>query len=350
MRNPCLPLATLLLVCGAANAAETVHEAFDYPDPGALTGLGDGTGWMDSWYEDGQAGPASFATAGLSYTDALGNILDVSGGAADASGAATTRSFRTVADGPLNDVWISFLYQVPESNSLFEGVTFYRGTQAVFSVSNPSITTSPMISLGNQLTGGSVNTDRGEFGVTHLIVLHVSQGAGTNGGDRIEIFVDPVLTGTPSTPDGTINGSNFGFDTIRVAAQNGAPFLFDEFRVGTAFSSVTPHEAAGDQDTDGDGLTDAQEAVLGTDPMVSDAALFGAIRSNPDFFGLFDRDGILASASDGVIVPRDGEAPVPYFIEIQRSSDLVTWPEVETIQRNHVLPDGKNFLRIILEK
>src|SRR5690606_37260776 len=170
-------------------------------------------GWMDSWYEDGQAGPASFSATGLSYTDSLGNILSVSGGSADASAAATTRSFRTVADGPLNDVWISFLYQVAESNSLFEGVSFYRGTQAVFSVSNPSIVTSPLISLGNGLTGGSVHTSKGEFGTTHLIVLHLSQGAGTNGGDRIEIFVDPLLTGTPTVPDGTINGTNFSFDT-----------------------------------------------------------------------------------------------------------------------------------------
>lgn len=305
---------------------------------------------MDAWYDDGQAGPATFAAAGLGYTDSLGNALHVSGGAADASGGATTRSFRTVADGPLNDVWISFLYQIPGSNSLFEGVSFYRGTQAVFSVSNPSTTTSAAISLGNLVTGGSVGTGRGEFGKTHLIVLRLSAGAGTNGGDRLEVFVDPLLSGTPSSPDGTVNAQNFSFDTIRIAAQNGAPFLFDEFRVGATFSSVTPHEAVADTDTDGDGLTDAQEAVLGTDPTVSDTGLFAAIRSHPHFFGLLDREGVLASAPDGVVVPREGSSPVGYYFEIQKSGDLVTWPEVETIHRAHTLPEGKNFLRITLEK
>ena len=71
-----------------------------------------------------------------------------------------------------------------------------------------------------------------------------------------------------------------------------------------------------DTDTDGDGLTDAQEAVLGTDPTVSDTGLFAAIRSHPHFFGLLDREGVLASAPDGVVVPREGSSPVGYFFDV----------------------------------
>lgn len=40
------------------------------------------------------------------------------------------------------------------------------------------------------------------------------------------------------------------------------------------------------QDTDGDGLTDAQETVLGLDPNVSDAAFIAAVKSHPEYFGL----------------------------------------------------------------
>ncbi len=352
MRNPHLRLSIVpacLAACGALHASElVVYEPFDYPASEPLTDLDGGSGWWSGWYEDGQALPASVRGEGLSYADALGNELHVSGLAADTSAASTTRSFRVVESEALNDVWISFLWHLPGSNSLFEGVTFYRGSQTLFTVSNPSTTTSSAIHLGT--ASSSTSTGRGGFGVTHFIVLRLAKGAGTNGNDRVEIFVDPLLTGNPSSPQHTLSGANFDFDTIRLAAQNGAPFYFDEFRVGTTFASITPHDPAPDGDSDGDGLSDAQEAILGTDPGVPNTELFAAIRTHPHFFGLYDAAGILQQGQGGVIIPKSGSSPVPFSFEIQQSENLLTWPQVETISRSIELPEGKNFLRVTLEK
>ncbi len=353
MRNPRLRLSLVpacLAACGTLHASELlVYEPFDYPASEPLTDQEGGNGWLFGWYEDGQVLSASVHDEGLSYTDALGNELHVSGLAADTSAASTTRSFR-VLEEQLNDVWVSFLWRLPESNALFQGVTFYRGAQELFAVRNPTTTTSPSIYFGHPAP--AIDTGRGEFGVTHLIVLRLAKGAGTGGNDLAEIFVDPLLSGNPSLPQAAINGGNFDFDNIRIAAQNGAPFHFDEFRAGPTFASVTPHEPGPltGIDSDGDGLSDAEEAVLGTDPHVPNTELFAAIQAHPHFFGLYDSNTILQQGQGGVIIPKSGSSPVPFSFEIQQSENLLTWPQVETISRLVELPEGKNFLRVTLEK
>lgn len=341
-----------LLPLGPLSAAELAHEAFDYSASQPLTSLGGGSGWSASWVGDGQVLSASVRAQGLSFTDAVGNVLHVSGRAADTTAASTTRSFRTISTTPINDVWISFLWNLGATNSLFEGLTFYRGSSACFAVTNPTTTTTASLFLGNSLTGGSFNSGRGSFGATHLVVLRLAKGAGTNGGDLLQMFVDPSLSATPSTPVASTTGTNFDFDTIRIAGQNGATFVFDEFRIGTTFADVTPHDVPPnvDLDSDGDGLSDAEEIVLGTDPYVSNAGLFAAIKSNPHYFGLYDANGIRQQTEGGVVIQKFGTSSVPFSLEIQQSENLESWPLVETITRSVTLPDGKNFLRVTLEK
>ncbi len=345
-----LSVAAAWLATGTSlMAAGLVHEPFDYTPASPLTSLEGGTGWVSGWFEDGQALPPSVNGEGLAWSDGLGNALNVSGLAADTTAGATTRIFRTMAGGPLNDVWISFLWRLPAANSLFEGVTFYNGSQALFAVSNPSSATAASIVLGNSLTGASAGTGRGEFGTTHLVVLRLGKDAGPNGNDLLEIFVDPFLSAIPSVPDASINAASFGFNTIRVAAQNGATFVFDELRIGAAFSEVTPHEpVSGDQDSDGDGLTDAQEVLLGTDPFVSNAPLFEAVSANPQFFGLFASGNMIPPGKRGVVIPRGGGETVTLPLKVQQSSTLLGWPVLESLTRRIGLPAGKNFLRVTL--
>ncbi len=335
------------LACGHLPAVVPVYEAFDYPALDPLTDQDGGSGWWAGWFGDGQSAPVAVGAEGLAYTDALGNQLHVAGLAADTTAAETSRIFRYLEELGVNNVWVSFLWRLEESNSLFEGVTFYAGSQEVFAVRNPSTVTSPEIHLGPPLTATS--TGRGTFGVTHLVVLRLQKGAGAGGADLVEIFVDPLLTGTPSPPQASISGANFDFDTVRIAAQNGAPLHFDEFRLGPTFASVTPHDPAPETDSDGDGLTDAQEGLLGTDPEVPDTELFAAIRANPQFFGLHDAESILQQGQGGVIIPKGDEPEVEFKLEIQRSEDLLVWPEIETIERSYELPAGKNFLRVTLD-
>jgi hypothetical protein len=339
---------TAALLSASCDAAPIAWESFDYPSASSLSTQGGGSGWLAAWFQDGES--AVIGHDGLGFTDSQGKVLNTSGRLADTSGAATTRSLRVFSSGLLNNVWISFLYQLPNSNNKFEGVTFYRGAQQVFSINNPSSTATAAIHLANNLVSSSgPNTGRGVFGQTHLIVMKLTKGGGTGGADRIEAFIDPNLTVNPTSPAATINGTNFDFDRVRLAGENGSPLLVDELRVGDTFADVTPHTAVGDDDSDDNGLTNSQEAVLGLDPNRSDAALIAGIRAHPDWFGLHTLSGILGLGNGGVILPPNAGDPVDLIFEVQQSEDLSRWEVLETFSRRIELPVGKNFLRIVCQ-
>lgn len=328
-------------------AAQLVYEGFGYPAATTITSQSGGNGWSAGWTQDGSSGVVS--ASGLVYTDPLGNALNVSGLGMETTGAATTRNFRTVSTGQLTDVWISFLYHLPASNLLFEGLGFYRGSTALFAISNTSIDTSATITLGNTISGTNASTHKGAFGTTHLVVLHLIKGGGTAGTDKVEAFIDPVLSLNPFQPDASIQSANFNFDTLRIAGQNGSTLYVDEFRIGDSFADVTPHAPGSDPDTDGDGLTDGEEAVLGLDPFVSNAALIAAIQANPSYFGLYNSTSILGLGNGGVILPQVGTDPVNFTFEVQHSTNLTDWPALKTITRPVPLPGGKSFLRVTLD-
>lgn len=339
-----LVAATCSWSCGAA---PITSESFDYAPASLLTGQAGGSGWSGVWSQDGES--TVTGGTGLTFTDSLGNVLDVSGRAVDTAGTATTRSIRVFSSSH-NNVWISMLFRLPASNSKFEGVTFTRGTQQVFTISNPSNTTGSGIFLVSNLAGGaSVNTGQGAFGQTHLVVLKMTKGGGTGGTDRVEAFIDPVLTGAPTTPAATIDGTNFDFDRVRIAGQDGASLLVDELRVGDTFGDVTPHVAGENMDSDNDGLTDAQELFLGTDPHVSDAGLVAGIQAHPDWFDLLSASQILAQDNGGVVLKQTAEDPVDLIFEVQHTENLTLWQPLETFTRRIELPSGKNFLRVSLQ-
>ncbi|MCW1926102.1 thrombospondin type 3 repeat-containing protein [Luteolibacter arcticus] len=349
MKNPMHGLlAGFLVITVPAHGAELAYESFDYSASVPLTTLAGGSGWWEAWFEDGA--PVATGSDGLTYTDGFGNVLDVAGKCADTTGTATTRSLRDLSGGLLNDVWISFLWQLPTSNSKFEGVSFYRGLQQAFSISNPSTTTTSRILLTNNLFANTgSDTQKGLFGTTHFIVLRLTKGGGTGGADRIEAFIDPLFSGNPSSPDAVVNGTNFDFDRVRLAGSDGSPLLVDELRIGTSYADVSPHDAVPVADADGDGLSDAQEAVLGLDPNVSNAALVAAIQAHPDWFDLYNSAGILSLGNGGVVLAQTGNEPVNFVFEVQHSDNLNSWPVLETFNRQVVLPEGKNFLRVTLE-
>ncbi len=333
--------AVLTITC---HAAPVTHESFEYAAASSLTTQGGGSGWSGAWYQDGDS--AVTGAAGLGFTDALGNVLNASGLCAGTTGATTTRSLRVVSPSNLNNVWISFLYHLPASNNKFEGVSFYRGSQQAFTVSNPSTTSTAAIILTSNLSGGAaVNTGSGVFGQTHLVVLKLTKGGGGNGNDRVEAFIDPLLTGSPSSPT-IVNGANFDFDRVRIAGQDGGALLVDELRIGDSFADVTPHAAASGEDTDGDGLSDEQETVLGLDPNVSDASLVAAIKANPDWFGLYSASDIMEMANGGTVLRRTANGTVHFIFEVQHSGNLTHWSALETFSRIIALPPGKNFLRV----
>lgn len=336
-------LAAALLSC-ACDAAPIARESFDYASASPLSAQAGGSGWLGTWFQDGESAVTS--AAGLAYTDSQGNLLNVSGLAANTAGIATTRSFRDFGSGLLNNVWISFLYRLPASNNKFEGVSFYRGTQQIFSIYNLSTSTSAGIYLTNHLSGAVLSTQQGVFGTTHLVVLKLTKGGGTGGTDRVETFIDPLLSAIPSSPAATVDGSNFDFDRVRIAGQDGSSLLVDELRVGDTFADVTPFSALVDDDNDDDGLTDTQEAVLGLNPNVSDADLIAGIQAHPEWFGLYSASGILGLGNGGVMLQQNASDPVNLIFEVQHTENLTLWGTLETYNRPIELPAGKNFLRV----
>lgn len=336
-------VAAALSLPMALPAAELAYEPFDYSAANPLAGEAGGNGWFGAWTQDGETG--AVRSDGLNYTDGIGNVLDTTGLSLDTSGSATTRNFRDL-DTLHADVWISFLYHLPASNSKFEGISFYRGATSLFGISSSSVDTGSNITLN--IGGGGSNTGKGLFGVTHFVVLKVSSGTATGGNDQVQAFIDPFLTGVPSSPDAEGTSANFDFNRVRIAGQDGSPLYIDEIRIGATFADVSPHSPAGDGDSDGDGLSDAQEAVLGLDPGVSDASLIAAIQAHPEFFDLYDTAGILALGNGGVVRQKSGDAPVDFTFEVQHSGNLIAWPTLETFNRSILLPEDKNFLRVTL--
>lgn len=347
MKLPPIWIAVLGLIL-PGHAERIAYESFDYAAASPLTGLDGGSGWSDGWTQDG--GPVVAGMAGLGYTDAQGKVLEVAGRCADTSGTTTTRSFRGFGGGLANGVWISFLWRLPASNDKFEGVSFYRGAQQVLTLSNAGSTGTARITLTNHLvSNGGVNSQKGSFGTTHFVVLKMTEGGGTGGSDRVDLFIDPLLSGTPGSPDAVVSGSDFDIDRVRIAGQDGASLLVDELRIGETFGDVAPHGPAGSGDSDGDGLSDAQEAVLGLNPGIDDSSLVAAIREHPDWFDLHRRNDILAMDLGGVVQEKTGDVPVDFIFEVQHSHVLDTWQVLETVHLQIVLPLGKNFLRVRVE-
>lgn len=333
-------VAALAVPCGAALL---IDEPFDYSS-GILTGGAGGAGWSEAWTQDGES--CVVVTNQLGYFDSAFNALSVSGQSLTTTGSATTKNFRYVSNGPLNDVWISFLFRLPASNSLYEGINFYRGSTSIFAISNSSTTTDPNITLNKGTPG--YDSGIGEFGKTYFIVLHLTANGATDGNDLLELYVDPLLSGPVGDPVISISGADLSFDRLRIAGQNGATLEVDELRIGETFSDIAPYTTDSQyQDPDGDGLTNAQEAELGLNPGVSDAALIAAIQEHPDYFGLFNQDGILNLVDHGLVI-EGGEDSAELIFEIQQSSDLFWWQNYETVHRSMELLPGKNFLRLII--
>jgi hypothetical protein len=98
-----------------------------------------------------------------------------------------------------------------------------------------------------------------------------------------------------------------------------------------------------------DGLTDAQELLLGLDPFRNDSALIQAISNHPEFFGLYTRDEIMTMEGAGRMYAKQEDGQVNATFEIQHSEDLIEWTLLESVLRPFTLPANKNFLSLTIE-
>jgi len=337
-----------LLAGGAASADLVVHDSFDYP-AGDLSGNSGGTGWDSAWTDSGN--PAVIRTPGLAFTDMVGNTLNTAGNAMNSAdgGSATTISAREVADRDA-ETWISVLIQ-PQANSAdFFGVSFYdqglATSNARFAIEHngKDLRLTRRAGSPSPLHTASFATSLGE---TVLAVLHLVPGGGSTpeSPDRVDVFFNPVLGVEPAAPHASVDINGLRFDRIRIAGQNGRAALVDELRIGDTYADVTPFVPATDPDSDGDGLTDAQEAVLGLDPNVPDTAFIAALRANPGFAGLHSTEEIAEVRAGGLAILPTGPSAFDYRFLIRDKNGAV----LETVTRPIAPPPGRQFIRLHLD-
>jgi hypothetical protein len=334
-------LALTACALAAARADLLVYEGFDYP-VGDLTENGNGTGWQGPWFDTGN--PVVATSTSLGYADAIGNTLNTSGGAVNTSDGseATTISGRELGERN-SELWISLMIQPLNSGGDFVGVSFYQDDltleNARFAIEHQEgkDVQFALRADDNDIRSPNYATTIGQavFAVVHLVP---GGGEGEGLPDRMDVYFDPVLSSEPTTADFSVDVDGLGFDRVRIAGQNARACLVDELRIGETFSDVSPFTEAEDPDSDLDGLTDAQENILGLDPMNSDAAFIAALRANPGFFDLRSEDEILdvrlgeqellpIGNADGdfdyafQIIRADGSLNESEFIPLETSSD-----------------------------
>ena len=102
-----------------------------------------------------------------------------------------------------------------------------------------------------------------------------------------------------------------------------------------------------DPDDDNDGVTDANEILLGTNVYVSDALLFQKIKDNPQALGLYKDSDILNFRADGFTCNLVGNQ-VTLNATVYQSVNLLDWSEVGVMQLNIPVNGDKKFYRFTI--
>ncbi|RYD46929.1 MAG: hypothetical protein EOP85_06445 [Verrucomicrobiaceae bacterium] len=99
-------------------------------------------------------------------------------------------------------------------------------------------------------------------------------------------------------------------------------------------------------DTDGDGISDADEIAAGTDPTRNNSREFNAVRENRDTLGLFTRDDLMDVRPAPMLIDvQDGEAKLDF--QLQKSPDLIQWsPAGEKVEWRFPVEDGTRLFRL----
>ncbi len=253
----------------------TVGSPLDGQSNSSDIGFGSGTYGGGIWlgYPGSPTAPSNINTVGqpLTYTDANGNSLAVSGNSASInvttsrSGSTNEASYRDLAGEvgnngassasgyavtPPQTLWISFVAQVPSSEATsgynFGGVELVdqangnkqglfigqTGTVPVWGISNDNSSISAKVT-------DQPFTDKA-FLVAEVILGGAPYNSVSGGSAVINLWQNPLLgPSAPATPDATIaSGVNFQFNQIAMNA--GATISFGQIRIGTTWADVAP--------------------------------------------------------------------------------------------------------------
>jgi len=98
-------------------------------------------------------------------------------------------------------------------------------------------------------------------------------------------------------------------------------------------------------DTDGDSLHDGDEVAAGSRPTVSDASLIAWLQAHPAKIGLYNSTSIQDLNLGGFLIQGNG-GQVQLRLQLQESSDLNGWNDVDTVNYSRPLFPGKSFMRV----
>lgn len=293
-------LSFVLISPVVANAALTVYEGFsDYADGGEILTVSGGTGFVDRWQPGnplvGGAGVPSpdsvqLLSSSLGYTDASGSRLQTSGGSLFLTGQyGSTKIARTYDQSALpnpappqlgESTYISFLARrsgaaadpddpiyggnYPWGENLYPrvaGVNMYsndNGDQVPLLIGNLSNVDEDVWRLsGQDLDDQSnppiIDQPFGEGSNTYLVVFRIDHAAGDGDGDQIHMYLDPLLESEGLNAPSLVANWEKDDDplylpgdwlAVQVGDDSGnrpySEFMFDEYRIGSAWEDVTP--------------------------------------------------------------------------------------------------------------
>lgn len=238
--------SALVTFTTTARAQVIAADPFNYPSGSSMSGMSGGgdSGFSGPW------GTASGSILVQSGSLTAGALL-TSGNSAAASGSLGANITRPLTNsfGPAGGevLWFSIVMR---------GLGVAAGTsQGNFALFDGSMTTNGGVALttgttssgnyaladsGTQFTTSSSTTSSSQQA---LLVVRLSFGALASDPDVANLYVNPPIGApTPPSPDATINlNITSAVNQIRVTGSGtGAPYQFDEFRLGNSFIDVTP--------------------------------------------------------------------------------------------------------------
>ena len=231
---------------GPATAEIIIEEQFDYA-AGSLNGQNGGQGFSAAWQATSNL---QITSPGLTY-----GALETSGNAITGlnSGSMMRLFDNTGLTGDGATYWFSMLFAAPEATqstatsipSFFANSTGPYAQASGFAVSfNPQTRTNLYM---DARIGGSVRTTANVPGTDYYTGSYLVLGritfSDTANQDRLEVWLDPQLTGSPGTPLFNVTGhwvdpgTNNSFFMNKYDAPDRS---IDEIRLGTTIADVLP--------------------------------------------------------------------------------------------------------------
>ncbi len=255
VQNIVLAATVVVVSCagGTCHAVLLGYDGFDYAVGSNIVGETGGIGWANAW--SGTAPSATIGDRDVQSPGATYPPLQTAGNKAFIS--ATNQTQRTLTAGvqgtDAGTVWLSFIGQrVGPNNIRFFSLSLYQGTtdsaNERFSIGEQSNNAADLWGAHFTSTAqGRVEVADASINTESFLLARVDYQPGAN--DNLYLWVNTDLSlGEPATATAEASSVglwNLAFDIVSIRAgttnggNHGAAY-FDELRIGTSFSDVTP--------------------------------------------------------------------------------------------------------------